>query len=65
MNRVEQIMKIMTDLKARSGKNYAVAVQKGVAQLVVITKENRKTVVTPVEGACGPDVYAIADRLER
>lgn len=65
MNKVERIMKIMGDLKARSGKNYAVQVQKGVAQLVVLTKEGRKTVVTPVKGACGPDVYTIADRLER
>lgn len=65
MSRVQEIMQIMGDLKARSGKNYAVQVSKGVAQLVILSKEGRKTVVTPVEGACGPNVYTIADKLER
>lgn len=65
MDRIAQIQKIMADLKARSGKNYAVAVKGGVAQLVILTKEGRKTVSTPVPGVCGPKIYELADRLER
>lgn len=65
MTRVEEIQKIMLDLRERSGKRYAVAVKKGVGQLVLITKEGKKTVTTPVAGVCGPKVYEMADKLER
>ncbi len=66
MDSIEQIQKIMRDLKARSGKAYAVQLKQGKAQLVILTKEARKTIVTPVcDWMLSSEVYALADRLER
>lgn len=66
MTRIEQIHKIMADLKARSGKKYAVQVKSGLAQLVILTKEKGRTVVTPVTPYLPmTEVYAIADKTER
>jgi hypothetical protein len=65
MSRVQEIQNIILSLRQRSGKHYSVAVKNGVAQLVIITKDGRKTIVTPVDGVCGPTVYEQADKMER
>lgn len=66
MTRLQQIQKIMADLKARSGKNYAVQVKRGKAQLVILTRGAQgRSVVTPVTAYLPmAEVYAVAEQTE-